>query len=143
MNVLFAGPPFLDDATARLCDDPLNSPWWDPTEESRLDARRRILAWVDWRLDQIEEAARAAGAVPPPVKRTGDDHFRWLARYHVKGESFAAIARDVNRTRQTIAGAIHDTAALIGLSLHEPDPPGPQRKPPGRPRIVRIDPSSP
>lgn len=116
---------------------------WNQRTEPRAAARGRILADLERRLDEqldgIEAAALAAGDHPTPMKRTGDEHFRWLARYQVEGESYSAIARDTGNRRQTVAGAIHETAALIGLPLRDPDPPGRPRRRPSAPRIVRVE----
>lgn len=117
---------------------------WDPYTETRAAAEERITAEVAWQVrrefDAIEAGRRAAGQHLAPIKRTGREHFRWLARYQVRGESYAAIARAVCRERQTVKEAIQETALLIGLPLRPPDRAGrPRAAKPGRPRIVRVD----
>lgn len=121
--------------------------FWNPHAETRAAATGRILAGLTrqmhGQLDKIEAAARDLGAKPTPSKRTGGEHFRWLVRYQVKGESLTEIARDACKEKQTVAEAVHGTAALIGLPLRAPHPAGRRRARPGRPRVVRVKPRDP
>lgn len=109
----------------------LPMPWWDPQREDRASAIKRITADLDHavraELGRIEaEALRVA--VPSRVKRTGLEHLTWLARYHFRRESFAAIAKDACVGRQTVADGVKDAADLIGLPLREPTPAGRPRR---------------
>lgn len=123
------------------------STFWNPHAETRAAATGRILAGftrqMHDQLDKVEAAARDLGAKPTPSKRTGAEHFRWLVRYQVKGESLTEIARDACKEKQTVAEAVHETAALIGLPLRAPNPAGRRRARPGRPRVVRVEPRDP
>jgi hypothetical protein len=122
----------------------LPAPQWDPQGETHQAATVRIMGElrraVRGELGRIEAEARAR-AMPPPAKRTGTEHLVWLARYQLPGESFATIARDVCKERQSVTGAVKATAALIGLPLRTPNPPGRARTTPRRAaRSVRIAP---
>ena len=68
----------------------------DPTWRSRGDFKSYVLQHVrralDDYCDRIEVAALRAGLKRAPRKREVA-HFDWLARYQVKGESFASIAQ--------------------------------------------------
>lgn len=132
LGSLFFITDLIDDDDLRL-DQPLVLPpqRWDPQEEERAAAARRILAElgraVRAELRRIEtEALRSAES--PPTKRTGLEHLSWLARYQFRHESFPAIARDANVGRQAVAAGVKEAAALIGLPLREPNPPGRPRK---------------
>jgi len=113
---------------APLCLPPQR---WDPQREDRAGATKRITAElgraVRAELGRIEAEALQR-AVPPPAKRTGVDHLAWLARYQFRHESFPTIARDAHVGRQAVAAGVKDAAALIGLPLREPNPPGRPRK---------------
>ena len=67
----------------------------DPTWRSRGVFKAYVLERVGQALDdycnRIEAAALAAGLKRAPRKREVG-HFDWLARYQIKGESFASIA---------------------------------------------------
>jgi hypothetical protein len=88
-------------------------------------------------MDRIEAELQAEGARPAPVKRTGDEHFRWLARYQVLGESFTVIARDACKERQTVTDATKETAALVHLELRPAGRPGRKKMGTSQSRIVR------
>ena len=116
---------------------------WYPVVEPIQDAEERLVAEcrraIRRDLQEVEAEAERRGMVRARVKRTGLDHFEWLVRYQLRGESYAEIARSVCKERQTVAEAIQKTAALIGLPLRLPDPTGPPRKlTPAR--IVRVEP---
>jgi hypothetical protein len=131
---VFLTTSLIDDLDLGL-DTPLSLPSqrWDPQREDRAAATKRILAElgrsVRSELGRIEAEALRSTA-PPPAKRTGLEHLAWLARYHFRGESFSAIARDVCLERQSVTGAVKAAAALVCLPLREPSRPGPPR---GRP----------
>ncbi len=101
----------------------LPSPRWDPQRETRAAAQARIVGelrrGVQMELARIEAAARVRAAAVPS-KRTGMEHLVWLARYQLCRESFAEIARDVGKERQTVTDAVKAAAALVGLELRSP-----------------------
>ncbi len=137
-------PPF--DVWPALFDETGDSVLsWEPRREPRAVARRRLanqmLTALDEEMDRIEAQARAAGDVPTPVKTTGRSHFVWLARYQVKGETYAEIARSVRKHPQTVKDAVRETAETIVLDLRDPDPPGRPRRsrPTDGPRCVRVE----
>jgi hypothetical protein len=69
--------------------------------------------------DSIEQDLKAAGYVQFPGKRE-IDHFHWLARYQVKGETGGVIFKSLAQrrgNRWTVDKAIHGLAKLIGLTL--------------------------
>ncbi len=115
---------------------------WDPQRETRTAAQARIMGElrrvVRTELARIEVAARARAAAVPS-KRTGTEHLVWLARYQLRQESFAEIARDVGKERQTVTDAVKAAAALVGLELRLPSRAGRPRIAPRRPQIVRIE----
>jgi len=115
--------------------------------ESVTEAYHRVMAEVGRNLrnelDKAAAEAKTLGFVAPKIRRSGLDHFYWLARYQVKGEGYAEIGRIVCKERPTIKEAVQKTAMLIGLPLRDPDPAGrPRNSRPTPPRIVRLDPST-
>jgi hypothetical protein len=104
---------------------------FDPLTEERAHALDRILnelrRAVRNELDRIIQNALAENNSSPISKSTGLEHFRWLARYQVKGERISQIARET-RERKSVRDAINKLAELIGLTLRDPDPPGRPRK---------------
>ena len=96
----------------------------DPTWRTRRDFKAYVLREVtratDDYCDRTETAALAAGLKRAPRKRRVE-HFDWLARYQVKGESFAFIARTASFKfeggRQTVRKAITELAEYIELTL--------------------------
>ena len=104
---------------------------WDPTFTSRTTAVKALHDAFDQKLAQylnsVEDAAMAMGMQSTPEKRT-DDHFAWLARYQIGGESFDRLAKDVFRDRRTVAAGIKAAARLIGLPLRSPGRPGRPRR---------------
>ncbi|MDQ3692354.1 MAG: hypothetical protein M3464_01825 [Chloroflexota bacterium] len=117
---------------------------WAPMLESRAEAYARCLAEFErllkTEMDQVEEWALDAGLTRAPIKRTGDEHFRWLVRYHISEESYASIARSVHLSRQSVKSAVQNAAQSVLFNLRAPDPPGRRRSPhSAKPRIVRVD----
>lgn len=109
------------------------SDWWDPTLERRSDAFERIqnafrgeLEAHFRKLERLYESASEAGYDVARKKRELE-HFDWLARYQVGGQSRGAIARSVPRDRKAVANGIDDVAELIGLV--------PRSSRPGRPKL--------
>jgi len=96
----------------------------DPTWRSRRDFKEYVLTEVaraiDDYCDRIEAAALAAGLKRAPRKK-GVGHFDWLARYQVKGESFASIAKTASYKfeggRQTVRKAVVELAKYLELTL--------------------------
>ena len=96
----------------------------DPTWRSRGAFKAHVLKRVGRTLDdycnQIEAAALAAGLKRAPRKREVG-HFDWLARYQIKGESFASIAHTASYKfqggRQTVRKAIIELAKYLELTL--------------------------
>jgi hypothetical protein len=113
---------------------------YDPFTETKADAVRRLTGElteaVRAEVDRIARESLTEGDAPTIVKTTGREHFEWLARYQVKGDSYAGIAHEACRSRQAVKLAIRETAELIGLVLRAPDPPGRPRKPTAR--IVKV-----
>ncbi len=100
--------------------------YFDPTWRKRRDFKTFVLKEVarvtDDYCDQTLAAAEAAGLKLAPRKRELE-HFDWLARYQVKGESFAHIARTPSHKRagrQTVRKAITDLAKYLELTLRPP-----------------------
>ena len=114
---------------------------WNFRVEPKADAYYRIMEtvrrMVKEELARIEAEALSRGDRPVIVKPAARDHLEWLIRYQVKGERYAAIARDVGRSRQAVILAVRQAATLIDLPLREPDRRGRPRKP-TTPRIVKV-----
>ncbi len=96
----------------------------DPTWRGRADFKAHVLAQATRAIDdysnRIDTAAEAAGLKRAPRRREVE-HFDWLARYQVKGESFASIANTASYKfqggRQTVRKAIVALAEYLGLKL--------------------------
>ncbi len=60
-----------------------------------------------------------SGVTPPllPIHH----HCEWLARYQVGHESFGAIARSVDKERQSVTEAIKAAARMLNISLRPPN----------------------
>ena len=93
--------------------------YYDPTWRRRGDFKRDVLDKVAEALNhychRVETDALAAGLKRSPKKRE-IEHFDWLARYQVKGESFASIAQNASYKfkggRQTVRKAVVELAEL-------------------------------
>lgn len=98
--------------------------YYDPTWRRRREFQKQVLDQVRQALDEYcdrtEADALTAGLKRAPRKRE-TEHFDWLVRYQVRGESFAAIARSssykFNGGRQTIRKAVVELADYIALTL--------------------------
>lgn len=98
--------------------------YFDPTWRRRGAFKKDVLATVAKRVDaycnRIEADATAAGLKRAPRSKT-IEHFDWLVRYQVKGESFAFIAQNArfrfNGGRQTVRKAIVELAEYLELTL--------------------------
>lgn len=122
---LFVTPTCRNVHAGRLLGLPLDDLYWNPSDETRADARSRLIRAVDAELDRVE--ADVAGS---PAPRKSPEHFDWLARYQVLGVSGLSIARTLptrnpdtipEQAARRVQKAIVVTARLIGLSLrHDP-----------------------
>lgn len=99
---------------------------WDFTDSTRETFEAQARAAFEQALhdycDDAERKARDLNFERVPEKRN-PEHFRWLARYQVKGESAGDIWRSLNgdsRSRRAVEKAIRDTASDIGLTLLQP-----------------------
>ena len=86
------------------------TPRFFKTKKEYLDA---VMAWAkeQWDISRhIDEG---------PVKRMYQikEKCEWLARYQVGGERFTAIARSVERERQSVTEAVENMARLLELPL--------------------------
>jgi hypothetical protein len=96
----------------------------DPTWRRGRDFEKYVLGEVRQALNEyrarIEADALAAGLKRAPRKRAAE-HFDWVVRYQVEGESFASIAQSAsykfNGGRQTVRKAIVELAEYISLTL--------------------------
>ncbi len=97
-----------------------HDPTWQRRRDFKLDVLKELEHAIDEYCDQIEAAALAAGLKRAPRKR-GVEHFDWLARYQVKGESFASIAETAPQKfaggRQTVRKAIIELWKYLELTL--------------------------
>jgi hypothetical protein len=85
--------------------------WWD-----RDTARARFEKEFNQYLNDIKNRASHFGQAP---EKRNPEHYRWLARYQVKGESTVAIWQSLNnddRRYAAVKKAIRETAMEIGLS---------------------------
>jgi hypothetical protein len=114
---------------------------WNRRMETRSALERRLLGEIKRQLreqvDRYDQEAKQRGDVSTPAKPSGSQHFRWLARYQVKGESFTHIANEAGVSRQAVMAAITEAAAIINLPLRERDRRGRPRKR-REPRIVKL-----
>jgi hypothetical protein len=98
--------------------------YYDPTWRRRAAFKEQILGLIVKALedycDRTEAAALVAGLIRAPRKREVE-HLDWLARYQVRSESFASIARTASFKfkggRQTVRKAIVEFAEYIELTL--------------------------
>ena len=98
--------------------------YYDPTWRRRGDFKRHVLDKVarviERYCDRVEGDALAAGLKRSPRKREVE-HFDWLVRYQVKGESFASIAQNASYKfrggRQTVRKAVVELGKYLSLEL--------------------------
>jgi hypothetical protein len=109
--------------------EPLTLSWqptlirWDEFERHAREAMSRYRAEVDaWARERGLERAPEKNA--PRRSRDPGAHFEWLIRYQVQGWTHAKIAQHyaraydaAKRSSPTVSRALHETAALIGLTL--------------------------
>jgi hypothetical protein len=97
---------------------------WDPTGERRAvyeaHARQSFDAALKNHLDAAEKEARARGLRRTPEKREAE-HFAWLARVYLNGETPAQVWRSLprgdRRSRRAVEQAIKRLAKFIGTDL--------------------------
>lgn len=114
-------------------------PGWDPVGmanagETRAEARRRMLATFEARLDEyldrMEALAEERGLKKTPVKRNRNGspvlHFEWLVNYQVQGRDCEELSQEYTDAdpegdrvigSDAIRKAIAETARLVGLTL--------------------------
>jgi hypothetical protein len=111
---------------------------WNPSgPESEEEARVRLHAEVDRRLDMVERRACSEGGVKTRTK-SEHAHFGWLACYVVNRESPEEIARKGRPhhvAATSVKKALRETATLLGLTLPQFPPTGKR----GRPRKARAN----
>jgi hypothetical protein len=98
--------------------------YYDPIWRKRQDFKKYVQECVRQSLQEycarVEADAVAAGMKRAPRKRA-IEHFDWLVRYQIKGESFASIAKTASYRfsggRQTIHKAAFELAKYLALSL--------------------------
>ncbi|MDP9469936.1 MAG: hypothetical protein M3Q71_04600 [Chloroflexota bacterium] len=110
---------------------------WDPTLETRDQAKRRIRRAFEERLaahlEEIEGQVPVSGFVLTPTKRGGDDHWRWLAQQVILRWTYERIADEAGNQREdtldiaSVYQAVSKAAALAGLPLPKGKP-GPRPK---------------
>jgi hypothetical protein len=96
----------------------------DPTWRPRRNFEKYVLEEVRQALkdycDRIEGSAVAVGLKRAPRRRESE-HFDWIVRYQIKGESFASIARKASYKfmggRQTVRKAVVELAEYLELTL--------------------------
>lgn len=107
----------------------LNLPifYWEPTAETRAEARTRILVEVaeilDTDLEKIEQAHRNQGYVNPPEKRA-EKHLEWLFRYQVLRDNKQVIADADGVRRSTVHKAVLGAARFLGMRELRKEPGG-------------------
>lgn len=107
-------------------------PGWNPTAERWPDAEERLdAAYEEAKREhrrRLIALAESLELTREPTKAT-PEHYTWLARYHLRGESYGRIAAG-HHDRKSVEDAVKRAAALIGLDLRPPSPAG-------RPRGVK------
>jgi hypothetical protein len=90
-------------------------PQW--TTQYAEEQARRLIRHPD--SDCPDPALTAVLGPDSPTKY--DEHFDWLARYQVKGESFRRIGASAKPARQwqSVQGAVHELASLLDLRLRK------------------------
>ena len=105
----------------------ISFPGWLNIFETRAEHKAKFLAYCERKIDVYyawtERRACAQGATKRPPARIAE-HFRWLARYYVLGESTVHIWKSLNngnkrRSYEAVKKSIRETAMEIGLSLRK------------------------
>lgn len=111
---------------------------FDPRAETIGDAVTRLMPDLERRLRRALEriVAEDTAGDPVPVRALPPEHhFEWAVRYQVLGEEFTGIAKADGVKRQAVSQAVHNVAALIGLTPRNSDKGGRPRK---RARCVKV-----
>lgn len=89
---------------------------WDSTAETWADYRTRTeAAFAAWMKRQATWAEQDPTLAPTPVSYT-PEHYRWLARWQLLGESHNDIASRLNGVgRETVARQCRRTAKVVAL----------------------------
>jgi hypothetical protein len=105
----------------------IDEPWvWDPLEQSEADGLAIMSAYMQRRLDQVrqeyEQQGKAASPTPGPKRgRKGgnwDEHFRWLVRRQILGETYEQIGDDRGgRWLGTVHEGVTKLAGILGVTL--------------------------
>lgn len=91
---------------------------WNPFQEKRLAAKKRILAEAKKALDaymrQVKKLMTAFDVSPAPVRQS-PEHFDWLVLYQLGGKRYGQIAKhdDVALETQAIADGIRKAAMQV------------------------------
>ena len=97
-----------------------HDPTWRSPGEFKADVLEQVREALNDYCARTEAAALAAGLKRAPRKRELE-HFDWLARYQLKGESFSSIAKTTRYKfaggRQTVRKAITELAKFLDLTL--------------------------
>jgi hypothetical protein len=88
---------------------------WDPTHETQRAFKDRVNGLLGQYLEEVAALASERGLVLAPVKRELE-HFEWLARFQVGGESFLQIGAS-GVSISAVEQAVRRTAKTIGLAL--------------------------
>lgn len=93
---------------------------YDPTVQTRAEfIERTRLAFdeaINAHADRLERSLEQEGWTHPSVKRNLD-HFDWLVRYQVLGESRRGIAGSLKRRKSTVDEPVNALADELGLRL--------------------------
>jgi hypothetical protein len=129
------GPESLTDEDLKFT---FSYPLWNFEADSWSSYERKIIGEFTKELsayrERVEEAAKVNKVAIIETKRkekSSPHHFTWLVEYQVNGLEYAEIVdknpSTMTLTSSTISGAVHNTAALIGLTLRKAKR-GPHRK---------------
>lgn len=114
-------------------------PGWDPLNEKRKEARKRIENYaikvlrenlkpdLEAYLNEMEQQSKATGAKTPQLKRARSEdsllHYKWLALYKIKGQTYEEITAEWQKENDefdfsTIYRGIRSAAERIELPLN-------------------------
>jgi hypothetical protein len=106
--------------------------------EVESDIRRRYVEGFGAELERHLKALRTEATsqgIPVAQEKLQDQHYEWLVRYQVLGESADAIAQSVQRDRKTVDEAVKRLAKYLDLPLRSKRPAGRRRGSKTRHRI--------
>ncbi len=91
---------------------------YEPREETREAARRRILDAVarelDRQIENVEKELSNGGSIEVPIKRVPLAHLEWFVKFQLQGEPINSFAKG---SESAIRQACRSIAALLPLSL--------------------------